>query len=401
MVFQNRFAAGGVATVGQDFTDRAAERRALREALGTPRGHVLLAGPRRMGKTSLLLAVKADCARRDKLPVLFADLWAASTVEDVTTRLLRAASEALGARWPDLPSLLARLQLSWTFDTTLGFPVPLPNVGLREAEPAAQAKRLADTLDAIEALAAKRRTRIGIVLDEFQEVETLGGAGGVMKQLRAAIQHHAWVTYVFSGSDRRAIATLTAARSGPLHNFATRMELGPIEPAHFARWIEETFREMHFRPAAGTGLAVIAAAGPRTRDVRTLAAALADLCHDAAVRAPSPGAVEPAMERVVVARGPQYDREWGALTPHQQNVLRACAVTATGITRRETLTRFGLGETSRTAKALRALEATDILVREGRATWHFDDPFFRGWVLQRAVPDVGLRLPVTHDPGGR
>src|SRR5580704_17226490 len=107
--FVNRFAAGGVARVGADFTDRAEERRRIAAALATPGGHLLLAGPRRMGKTSLLLAALDDLARkRPARPALYVDLWAASSIEDFVTRLLRDATRVLGRSWGELTETFAK-----------------------------------------------------------------------------------------------------------------------------------------------------------------------------------------------------------------------------------------------------------------------------------------------------
>src|SRR5438067_6928946 len=93
----NRFAGGGVAKVGEDFTDREVERKEIARSLRTPMGHVIVSGLRRMGKTSLLIAVRDELVQADH-PVLYVDLWTASTVEDMTTRLACAATAVLGRR---------------------------------------------------------------------------------------------------------------------------------------------------------------------------------------------------------------------------------------------------------------------------------------------------------------
>lgn len=141
-----------------------------------------------------------------------------------------------------------------------------------------------DALDLLEDLAAKRRTHIGVIIDEFQEIERLGSEGtgtkhmSAMKAVRAAIQQHRHVTYVFAGSDRRLIDKLSANDNGALHNLARVIEIGPIETQHLAGWLEREFRAMGMN-AVGQGAALIAVAGPRTRDVRTLAEAVAELAR--------------------------------------------------------------------------------------------------------------------------
>lgn len=396
----NPFAGGGVATVGRDFTDRADERAELARTLATPRGHVVVVGPRRIGKTSLLLAVCDDLRRKGR-PVLYVDLWSASTLEDMTTRLAREAADQLGRTWSDLLGTLGRrLQLTFEVSSTPdGRLVPVPKVTLRDAPAAQQRGRLVETLDLLEALARKRKTHLAVVLDEFQEIERLGagdgkGTASTMRQIRAAVQRHAHVTYCFAGSDRVLIDRLHRAADGPLHNFAERYEIGPIEPTHFARWIEDQCARMGLT-ARDQGLRIVTLAGPRTRDIRALAEATAEASRTS--RRVTEATVVDGLQRILRQRAPEYELRWKSCTASQQNVLRAVAAEGERLTRSDVIERFGLGDTSLVAKAVRRLVSTDVLLKAGPQV-SFDDPFFRAWVIQTALPDVGITLPPTHVP---
>ncbi|MHB8838831.1 MAG: AAA family ATPase, partial [Gemmatimonadaceae bacterium] len=390
------------AVVGDDFTDRAPERKAIADALRTPGGHLLLVGPRRIGKTSLLRAVQHDVRARKGPPVLYLDLWSASTIEDMTTRLALEAAAVLGRTWTDLVKKLAqrlqfRLEVSTLPDGRL---VPVPTLAFREAPLDQQRARLVTALDTLEAQAKAHRVHLGVILDEFQEIERLGrdaadhASVSAMRQVRAAIQHHRHVSYVFAGSDRVLIERLSDPKHGPMHNLARRYEIGPLAEAHFAAWIEHRFAAMGVN-ATGCGLPIIALAGPRTRDVRTLAESAAERARGA--RRLTPAALDAPLRDVVAQRGPQYDAQWKDLTPLQQNCLRAVAAGERRLTSDAVLTRYALGDTSRTAKTLAALTTRAILVRDG-ARHTFDDPFFRAWVIVSVLPDVGLQLPITHLP---
>ena len=141
----NRLAGGGIARLGDDFTDRVTERATLARSLKTPRGHVVLSGRRRIGKSSLLVAVQEDL-RGEAHPVVYVDLWSASTLEDMTTRLAAEATRALGTRWAEAAITFARrlkfkLELS---ETAGGLLLPMPTVELRDASKAVQRQRLVD-----------------------------------------------------------------------------------------------------------------------------------------------------------------------------------------------------------------------------------------------------------------
>ncbi len=391
----NLFAGAGVARIGDDFTDRARERAFIGRALRTPRGHLVVVGPRRIGKSSLLRAVQDDVARKKGPPVLYIDLWTASTIEDMTTRLAAAAARALGRRWTDLVRTLAQ-RLEFKFEVSEqagGVLVPVPIIGLRDAPRSDQRTRLVDALDTLDDLARSHKVHLGVILDEFQEIERLGNdpdttpGTGAMRQLRAAIQHHAHVTYIFAGSDRVLIDRLHAPKDGPLHNLARRYEIGPIDPVHLAKWLEERFAKMGIR-ATGRGEEVIALAGPRTRDVRTLAETAADRARG--TRTLAPAALTEAMVEIAQQRRSQYETDWKALTALQQNCLRAVASGEVRLTAAAVRTHFALGDTSRTAKSLATLVDRDILLRDG-TRFAFDDPFYRTWVAVTTLGDVGAR----------
>lgn len=398
---RNRFAGGGVAVLGEDFTDREVEREELARSARTPRGHVVVSGLRRMGKTSVLMAVR-DELERAGAPVVYVDLWSASTLEDMTTRLATAASTALGRRWKDLIARLGQgLKLRFEIaEAPSGAMVPVPTVELRDAPLAEQRTRLVAALDLLEELARKERAHLTVILDEFQEIERLGSEeskqGGVsaMRQLRAAIQHHRHVTYLLAGSDRRLIARLHEEDGGALYNLGRKYEIGPIDPAHFARWIEAQLRLMGI-DGKGMGTTIIRIAGPRTRDVRMLAEDVAELARASAVV--TEDTISDAILKIVRQRRWEYEREWKGLTTLQQNVLRAVAHESTGWARAAVLQQFALGNPSRVSKTIDTLCDRAILLRDGDQVV-FDDPFYRAWVVVSTLPDVGLRLPVTHVP---
>ena len=48
-------------------------------------------------------------------------------------------------------------------------------------------------------------------------------------------------------------------------------------------------------------------------------------------------------------------------------------------------------------KTIDALTERAVLLRDD-TTVIFDDPFYRAWVIDATLPDVGVRLPVTFLP---
>lgn len=389
----NPFRIGGLVS-GAHFTDRANECRRIARALTTPQAHLLVFGSRRMGKTSALQVVRDRLATQGQHVVL-ADLSTASTLADVTNRVLQSTARALGHAWHDaLGGFLQRLTVKVAVAPEWGSGLLMPSVdvGLRDADLEAQRSSFGDALDALEHLAASRRIHVGVVLDEFQEIHRFGGERAEA-HLRAIIQRHKHVTYVLAGSDDRLIRAMTGPRR-PLYKLLEPLEFGPIDPEHLATWIEARMKTAGVR-AAGTGAAIIALAGPRTRDVVQLARATFDAGR-AAGRATT-ATIEEGLRQIVLAEDAPVRAIWEGLSPLQQNVLRALAVCSSGLTTRATRRVHVLGETGAATKAALTLVSRDVLVKRG-SQYHFDSPFMRGWVIANTLADAGLALPITHLP---
>ena len=94
---------------------------------------------------------------------------------------------------------------------------------------------------------------------------------------------------------------------------------------------------------------------------------------------------------------------WEGLARTRQQVLRAVAVGDVGLTTEAARRTYGLGASGAVGSALDALRDTRVIVRasESAAGYGFDNPFFRGWVIENALPDLGIVLPTSHVPSTR
>jgi hypothetical protein len=324
-----------------------------------------------------------------------ADLSTASTLADVTNRILRSTARALGRGWHDaLAGFLQRLTLKVSVapDPGTGLLVPSLDVGLRDADLETQRAGLGEALDGLEQLGTARRGHVGVVLDEFQEIHRFGG-DQAEAHLRAIIQRHRHVSYVLAGSDEHLIKAMTGPRR-PLYKLLEPLEFGPIDADHLAAWIESRMK-VAGRVSKGIGRAIAALAGPRTRDVVQLARATFEAGR--ATGRVTEATVEEGFRQIVLAEDAPIRSLWEALSPLQQNVLRAVCVQAAGLTTRETRRRHALNETGTATKAALTLVRRDVLVKTG-AQYRFDSPFMRGWVISNALADAGLSLPMTHIP---
>jgi AAA+ ATPase superfamily predicted ATPase len=380
----NPFTATGVA-VGEHFADRAGERAMLQRSLATAPAFLLLRGDRRIGKSSLLQQVERDLVAKKK-PVIYIDLWTASTPSDVVTRLITGAATAIGRSWRDVAfEYLDRLQLKAVIQRSPdGHMAVVPALSLRDKGVPELAKDVSGALAAIEVMAAAKRRTIGVMIDEFQEIATLFGPD-VFRQIRAEIQRHQHVSYVFSGSEQTTIDRLLT-KDQALYKLLQQHTLGPLPGALHARWLEQRIRTAGMKPEAGVGARIIALAGPRTWDVRQLAFWSVEVARGSSGRVTKETA-EQALALGVRESQPAMERFWAPLSVWQKQMLRALTRNETGLTSKAVLVAHGFESSSVASKALTSLVEMRVVVKTADGRYVFDDPFVRIWVATYAMSE--------------
>lgn len=392
MNYSNPFRIHGTVT-GPYFADRTEEIVRIRATLLEAGAKLLVYGRRRMGKTSTMQMAITEVEEAGGSAFL-ADLSTATTIVDMSNRILDAAARTLGRRWRDIASdLIQRIgvSLSVSPDQATGLIVPSIDIGLRRADLEDQRRTLGQVLDAIEQLAESRDITLGVVLDEFQEIHRFGGEEAEW-HLRGVIQNHRHVAYVLAGSQEHLIRRMLG-KTRAFYGLVDRMNLGPMDPVVLGSWIDDRLSENGV-PASGVGTECILVAGPGTRDVIQLARKTFDLASSGGVVGEE--TVEDAFLEVVEEEDELVRTMWESLTAHQQNVLRAVAGSTEGLTTATTIEQYSLGDTGTVVNAAKSLIADGILLKvEGGSGYAFDSPFFRGWVVVNALPDLGLRVAPT------
>lgn len=378
----------GVHVSGRYFTDRASEVKRIRKAMIEP-SRLLVFGPRRMGKSSAI-AVAAERARRDGVLVVRADLSTASTLVDVANRLLHSLSTQRKPDW------LARLAgslvptVSLTVDPVTGAPRIVFGAEARQRPIEGQRRSLEQVVEAV-AAEAEDAAGVAVVLDEFQSITRFGGEEAEW-HLRDLMQRHPEVSFVCAGSEVSLVEEMLAEHRAFFRTFEL-LHVGPVEPDHLARWIDERLEKTGVEPraadagSAGVGAEIVARAGPRTQDILQVARHV--YARGLVGGSVSAEDVVPAMRDVVREEDPVIRTIWSGLTSHQQNVLRAVAAKEEQIFSSDVRRRYGLPTSSTVAAAVDALESRGILARDqDDGTVRFDSPFVRLWVDWEAGSDV-------------
>jgi hypothetical protein len=357
----------------------------LEAVVNTIRNHgkLFLIGPRRYGKTSILKAASESAARSGML-VLRYNIEAWPSLGEMLQRIVMDATQLLvspnvKARGK-LRDIFARLEPKFTFDLEGKVSA---TIGAKSATEAGHLPLIVDAFNGIEALAAKSKHSVGMILDEFQKIVELGGESAE-GQIRAAVQQHRHLGYVFAGSKTRMLTEMTTGPSRPFYRLGERIFLGPLPREQFLAFINRAFKKTGILVEAPASETILALAEEVPYNVQRLAHASWEYLAKTSKGTLTDADVRAALELILRRDDPFYTQLWNPLSPQQKKALIA-AIRMTGINllSKASLDLAGLPN-STMQQAIKALKDKEILRDEetlGQKVTRFEDPFFAAWIM--------------------
>ena len=374
----NPFRFGDLA-FDESFTDREDELASLASDLRNGQ-NVALVAPRRYGKTSLLRRVAQTLVGEGVL-VAEVDLMKTPTKEKLAGKLARAihddvASPLFRARERLRVFSGLRITPTITIDPTDGTPTFSFSATHRREDLDATLERL---LELPAQLAAERGRNVAIVFDEFQEVTEIDPRLPAL--MRAVFQEQPHVAHVYAGSRRDMMHRLFTDANEPFFRSAKVMELGRIEPALFAAFVEEQFERTDRSLADGVAARLVAITRGHPYGTQELAYALWELVPEGF--SASPDDLARAIEAVVRSENAHFTLAWDGASRTQRLVLQALAAEPGRVYGADYRARHDLPAASSVQRAVEQLVA-DELVERGDAGFEIAEPFLREWVLAMA-----------------
>lgn len=366
-----------------ELVDRADDVAAVVEAMERP-GKLFLIGPRRFGKTSILRAAEDQVTRAGGI-VLRYDAEAFTSVEQLAARILEDTAARLTSTidraTAAIRDFFATVRPTATYNATENkWSVSIAGVAGREAG----APLLADVLDGVERAAVKLRRTVAVVIDEFQRV-VAGGGADAEGQIRAAIQRHRRVGYVFAGSATRLLADMTSDPRRPFYKLGAVRAIDVVPREDFAAFLAAGFASGKVKVAAGAVEAILELAEEVPYNVQLLAHECWARCRE---ESPSknltPALVRDTRDRAALRNDPIYSQLWVSLSAAQQKAMLAVLREgrSAGLLSADITQRYQIG-TSTMQKALEALTSKGMLreeLSEGSSRLRLEDPFFGAWV---------------------
>jgi uncharacterized protein len=367
-----------------ELVDREEELDAVLATMRS-KGRLFLIGPRRFGKTTILRAA-TEAARGEGVVVLRYNAEAFPTIGRLGQAIVEDAAAALTGPVQKVAQLIEEFFASLKPQVSYNprsetFAISLAPV-TRAAPPHAL---LADVLDGLDRLAASSAKPVVLVIDEFQQVVEQGGVAAEA-QLRAAVQRHDHLAYVFAGSKTALLTEMTGNPDRPFYRLGARLFIGAIPREDFAPWIAEGFTIAGFDITDEAVTEILDLAADVPYNVQRLAYECWNHARDRGAESGPPidvDEVRAVLERLVRRDDPFYTQTWNRLAASQQKALVALVENhGRSLYAREVLGRHGLPlSTMRTA--LEALTRSGIArhdERQGAVHYLLEDPFFGVWV---------------------
>lgn len=356
-----------------DVVDRAAFLDELGKRLAAGE-RLLLAGPRRTGKTSLALEALRHLKASGHYTA-YVDLFGVESRGDFAELLvdalfenrsrLRRTVHAMRGLASGVAGAASGLDLKFQgFDLAFSLAKKSDDALFEES------------LDLAQRLAEEDDRRVIVVLDEFQDFDKLGG-DAVFKKLRAHFQRHAYVSYLFLGSQAGVMRELFGKGRQAFYRFAAPLDVPPVVEAAWITYIEEKFRGCGLEPTNLSLRDIVSRTGGHPSDTMWVCQETWHAAREIGTSKLSVELVEVGYERALQHLRLAFDEIWDGFTGHKglQPLVSRIAYGEQA---------YPKGEHPQTVtRALHELLDTGVATRLGRGTYRLTEPMLAEYVRRR------------------
>jgi AAA+ ATPase superfamily predicted ATPase len=384
------FPVGGPVPPG-DLVGREPYLRRLTERLEDGQ-HVLVAGPRRIGKTSIILEALRRLRRRGALGV-YVDCLGATDVRGLGERLADAVLLNVSGVERSFEHAKA---IAAGMHPTVKVKYEHVELALELAREKNAQRFFEGALDLPQALTRRTGKRVIVVFDEFQAAGRLGSR--VFDVMRTHFQAHRGTSYAFLGSEQGILEELFSAKGHAFYRFAVPLDLTDagghrfgIDPDDWLEYLRAKFaaRKLSIDDASVDRL--LDATGGHPQDTMQVCAALYYLMREAGSHTVTGELLGVAYEQAMRELERPFALHWAELGTQKylqqvakriahRAVLYAADAEGGPVPRPEVL------------RALGALQARGLVVRLGRGRYDFVEPMFGEYVRRLDEGVVGTAI---------
>ena len=344
----------GVATSGENFTDRKNETKRL--LLNFQQGiNTILISPRRIGKTSLVRKV-CELAQSDDLKIVYLDIFSCRSDREFydafATAILRQTSSKLEEWIDNAKRFLSRITPKFSIGTD-----PMTDFSV-SLELNTKSEDVTDILQLPEKIALEKGIKIVVCIDEFQQISEFSDSKIFQKRLRTVWQLQENVSYCLFGSKKHLMNELFERRSLPFYKFGDALYLQKIDTEDWVKYICERFEVTN--KSISSSLAEKIA--KRVDNHSSYVQQLAWLVWVHTDKIATEENFEEAWQDLLDQNTPLFEKQTENLTMYQLNFLKAIIDgVSKEFTTKNVLEKYNLGTSSSVAVVKRALIKKELI----------------------------------------
>jgi len=331
--------------------------------------NLILYSPRRYGKTSLVLKILKSL-KQEGYNTIYIDFFKVTSRDKFIELYSR---EIFNLHSSFEKGILRLKELIRGIRPVIGWSnAGKPELSIR-IDPALAAEAFEDVLNT--PVRTEGKSWI-VVFDEFQEIERLNGES-FEKELRAVIQHHQQVGYIFMGSQKHMLVNMFSRKNRAFYNFGKLYQLQKPDPTDATTYLNDRFAISDFEPSKDLLGKIIITSRNIPFYLQYLASEIWEMM--ALQVTLTDNLFEQAIQRLLLNQNDYFLGIWMQLTPYQRKTITAIAANETGSYDKKFLQEYNLYPVSSLQKALKSLTNQDILEKEN-TRYRLNDPFFELWI---------------------
>ncbi len=357
----------------ENFINRTEEIKKLsqnfRSGLNT-----IIVSPRRWGKSSLVKKVVGNIPRT-QIRTCQLDLFNIRTEKEFYESYAREVLKCSSTKWQDwiengkefLKGIIPQFSIG-------ADPIHDFNISFDFKE---RNKSKIEIINLPEKIAQKKKIKIVVCIDEFQNISFYNDPLGFQKQLRAGWQHHTQTSYCLYGSKRHMITEMFENKSMPFYKFGDLMFLKKIETNHWLAYIADSFKQTKKTITHEAIHQIVKTAQNHPYFVQQLARKVWNTTGKKA----DESTVSLAIDDLLHENSILYLREIENLSNTQINFLQAISENIKQLSSAQTLKTYKLGTSANVQRIKASLEQKEIIDFMETAP-EFIDPFFQLWLMR-------------------
>ena len=346
------------------FTDRISEIKKVRSVISS-QNHLIIISPRRFGKSSLITKVAGELER----PVISIDLQLITSPADLSAQVLKRIYRIFP--FEKIKQYIQHFRVIPSVSLN-----PVTNqVDVTFIPESAQVPMLEDVLNLLDKLSTEKK-KLLVIFDEFQETKRIHPE--LLNQLRAILQYHTMVNYVFLGSQESLIREIFEKKKSPFYHFGMILQLAKIPEKDFAEYLENGF----------TGL---------TNKKVSLAREILDCtkCHPyytqqlafmvwdkISLYPDHENPVNASINDLIAMHDIDYERLWMVLNRTDRKLIIGLSSSGKTPLSEAFYRQYNIGASSTAFSSLKRLVENGYIIKTGNK-YEIDDPFFELWLKQK------------------